>query len=53
VLSSISFVASSGSTSVNCDFTYPGATTLARTFLLPSSFASAFVKPMIPAFDAA
>src|SRR5207248_1623413 len=29
-----------------------GATTLARTFRLPTSRASDFVKPMIPAFEA-
>jgi len=32
--------------------TYPGATTFARMFREPSSRASDFVKPMIPAYDA-
>ena len=53
VFSSIAPVASSGRTSVKRDFTYPGTTTFARTFRLPSSRASDFVNPMIPAFDAA
>ncbi len=53
VFCSIASVASSGSTSVSCVFTYPGTTTFARTFRLPSSRASAFVKSMIPALDAA
>ena len=38
---------------MSCVWTYPGATTFARTLRLPSSLASDFVKPMIPAFDAA
>ena len=42
-----------GSTSVSCVLTYPGATTFARTLRLPSSRASDFVKPMMPAFEAA
>ena len=53
VASIIAFVASSGSTSVSCVFTYPGATTFARMFRRASSRASDFVKPMIPAFEAA
>ena len=53
VFVNIAAVASSGSTSVSCVFTYPGATTFARTLRLPSSRASDFVKPMIPAFEAA
>ncbi len=53
VASSIAAVASSGRTSVSCVFTYPGATTFARTLRLPSSRASDFVNPMIPAFEAA
>src|SRR5436305_1086123 len=52
VFESIAPRASSGSTSVRRVFTYPGATTFARTLRLPSSRASDFVKPMIPAFDA-
>src|SRR5204862_535715 len=44
--------ASSGRTSVRREWTYPGATTLARTLRLPTSRASDFVKPMIPAFEA-
>src|SRR5581483_3260485 len=53
VFSIIAAVASSGSTSVSAVLTYPGATTFARTFREPSSRASDFVKPMMPAFDAA
>ena len=53
VFVSIAAWASSGSTSVSLEWMYPGATTFARTFLLPSSRASDFVNPMIPAFDAA
>src|SRR5206468_11139850 len=53
VAASIAPVASSGRTSVSRVFTYPGATTLARTLREPSSRARDFVKPMIPAFAAA
>jgi hypothetical protein len=52
VFESIACCASSGSTSVNRVFTYPGATTFERTPRLPSSRASDFVKPMMPAFEA-
>src|SRR5205085_7611778 len=50
---SISARISSEISSVSLDVMYPGATTFARTPRLPSSRASDFVKPMIPAFDAA
>src|SRR5262249_1469776 len=50
---SISARISSEISSVNLLVMYPGAMTFARTPRLPSSRASAFVRPMIPAFDAA
>ena len=53
VFCSIRLVASSVSTSVSWVFTYQVATTLERTLRLPSSRASDFVKPMMPALDAA
>jgi hypothetical protein len=42
-----------GIASVNRVVMYPGATTFARTPLLPSSCASDFVNPMMPALEAA
>src|SRR5262249_52852812 len=53
VAASIASFAASGSTSVSPVFPYPGRTTFGRTPREPSSRASAFVKPMIPAFEAA
>src|SRR5436190_1738310 len=52
VFASIASLRSSAITWVSRVSTYPGATTFARTPRLPSSRASAFVKPMIPAFEA-
>lgn len=43
----------SESTSVISVFINPGATQFAKIFLLASSFATDFVKPIIPALEAA
>ena len=53
VFARIACRAASGRTSVSAVPIYPGATALARTPREPSSRASDFVNPMIPAFEAA
>ena len=53
VFARIACCTSSGRTSVSAVWMYPGATAFTRTPRGASSRASDFVKPMIPAFDAA